>query len=237
MKPPPPQDYTDDLESFFYVLCHIVFLFVAPGQRTIQAPSFLKTWCFDGDFTLLASVKVGFMLWRLPLRELPPYWGTPVKTLLQTFQKVLVKIWDRKRDIGQDSLTSAEQKRRSYLEVACNVDAYYNEVKDALFETIAQLEAEDPSTGEARLQSDGHAAGPPSPPVTASAASLYHVRVPTENAPPSQTKAILPSRKKRPSEGAEEDGKPKKRPCADIPSGSTTSFVAKSEREGNDVLF
>ncbi|KAF6747110.1 hypothetical protein DFP72DRAFT_921168, partial [Ephemerocybe angulata] len=30
--PSPPLDYLDDLESFFYVFCHLIFAFVRPGE-------------------------------------------------------------------------------------------------------------------------------------------------------------------------------------------------------------
>ncbi|TEB22075.1 hypothetical protein FA13DRAFT_1819134 [Coprinellus micaceus] len=181
IKPPPPQDYTDDLEAFFYVLCHIVFF-------------------FDEEFTILASLKVGFMLGPLPLKELPPYWGAPFKTLLRTFQKVVVKILERKADIRESGQTNDEQKRQAYTELAGDVDGYYEEVKDALSRTIAQLEEEGLGTEETRLQPSSRRATSPSSGTTAPAAPLNPVGGTADIIPLSHTEAILPPCKKRPSE-------------------------------------
>jgi hypothetical protein len=177
------------------------------------------------------------MLGPLPLKELPPNWGAPFKTLLRTFQKVVVKILERKADIRESGQTNDEQKRQAYTELAGDVDGYYEEVKDALSRTIAQLEEEGLGTEETRLQPSSRRATSPSSGTTAPAAPLNPVGGTADIIPLSHTEAILPPCKKRPSERVEEDGKPNKRPRADIPksSGSTTSSVAKREGEGNDV--
>ena len=173
---------------------------------------------------ILASLKVGFVLFPLPLKELPAYWGEPFKVLLKTFQTVVVKILERKSQIQGDRKTNDEQKRQAYTELASNVDAYYDEVKGALVAAIAQLE-EDPVAEDTSMQPmPCRTAALSSPPAESPAAV-------SKATSPSQTDAVLPSFKKRPSEGAEDDGKPHKRPRADIPksSSSMTSSTARSE--------
>ncbi|KAF6760718.1 hypothetical protein DFP72DRAFT_756880, partial [Ephemerocybe angulata] len=68
---PPAHDYLDDLESFFYVLCHLVLLFERPGKRSERMDANLVYWESE-DASVVANAKgaVLYDTW-----ECPSWWG------------------------------------------------------------------------------------------------------------------------------------------------------------------
>ncbi|KAF5341106.1 hypothetical protein D9611_005954 [Ephemerocybe angulata] len=92
---PPRHDHLDDLESFFYVLCHLVLLFESPGCRSKAMNDMFAEWeTVESLHTLvvLKSAKLyDYCQWPTSL-----WWGEVAETLLKGFQDILWPIVQRK---------------------------------------------------------------------------------------------------------------------------------------------
>ncbi|KAJ3518590.1 hypothetical protein NMY22_g13599 [Coprinellus aureogranulatus] len=145
--PPPPQDYSDDLESLFYVYCHIIYDFEQPGVRKKEGSELLADWDLD-DTRVVSNTKAGFVLSATNMVCIPPYWGKACATLLKEFHGVIRGIVKEKDRINADRKLDAEAKLKAYHSVAQDHDVYFEKVKAAFDQAIAMLEKEGPNAQE-----------------------------------------------------------------------------------------
>ncbi|TEB22105.1 hypothetical protein FA13DRAFT_1741292 [Coprinellus micaceus] len=105
-------DYMDDLEGFFYVLCHLVFLFSQPGVTLPEPPEML----------------------------IPAFWGDAVRVLVDTFRAVVIEVFYRKARIAKDRGLDREGRVKALATVSGDVDVYFGKVKSAFDTAISDLE-------------------------------------------------------------------------------------------------
>ncbi|KAJ3502929.1 hypothetical protein NMY22_g18425 [Coprinellus aureogranulatus] len=145
--PPPPQDYSDDLESLFYVYCQLVYDFEQPGVRKKEGSELLADWDLD-DTRVVANTKAGFVLSATNMACIPPYWGKACATLLKEFHEVIRGIVMEKDRINADRKLDAEAELKAYHSVARDHGVYFGKVKAAFDKAIAVLEKEGPNAQE-----------------------------------------------------------------------------------------
>lgn len=205
--PSPPQDYTDDLESLFYVYCHLIYDFEGPGIRKKEGSDLLRDWDFP-DARLASVAKSGFCLDVTDMSCIPAYWDD---ALLEEFHEVIRGIVKQKDIIYASSHLDAEAKLKAYDAVAQNVDVYFVKVKAAFDKAITALEKEGPNAQEVAPYPTFFAA-----PDVASSASPDagappgdQVSVPVVPVPPAEIPScstapvVTKTSKKRPSEDQE----------------------------------
>ncbi|KAF5340964.1 hypothetical protein D9611_006033 [Ephemerocybe angulata] len=139
--PSPPLDYLDDLESFFYVFCHLIFMFVRPGEPAPVEHPLLRGW--DNPTDLTSAVKKELFI-RYPCRDdrLPAYYGEPCRALFRAFFTFIKELVEMKTDL-RDADISLEERDRQLKELTDNVDVHYARL-DAMFrDALVQIEQED----------------------------------------------------------------------------------------------
>jgi hypothetical protein len=196
----------DDLEGFFYVLCHLVFLFSKPGVPLSEPPEILSDWTGKDNF-ITSSLKAGALGADFPLDDIPVFWGDAVRTLVDTFRKVVLEVFYRKARIAKDRSLDRDGKLKALAAVSQDVDIHFGKVKAAFETAISELEERGLSADELepnRLTSL-HATASSS----ASSQGIVRCREPIS----SQNEAITQHSltKKRTSEDGQARGTPHKR--------------------------
>lgn len=199
----------DDLESFFYVLCHLFYTFRKPGEVQEKVPGLLQHWDMD-NLPVLALSKQGFILRFTQTQMMSPYWGEASETLLEEVQAVIRDITYRKSEIRASRDLYAEAKLKAYGVMARNHTDYYEKVKSAFDKAISGLEREGLNADELGQDPVGSCAPPHA---TLSIAALEASHPPPASAPlpiansPSAlevaTSSAGPTVKRRPSEDSE----------------------------------
>ncbi|KAF5341143.1 hypothetical protein D9611_006020 [Ephemerocybe angulata] len=105
------QNYLDDLESFLYALCHIVFAFKRPGVQHPILPKLIEKWKTDPD---PATRKVAFFFHKVvwPPEFAVEFWGAPCKKLIVEYHDFLRDIVCEKGNNGNDEVTDEEKLKR-----------------------------------------------------------------------------------------------------------------------------
>ncbi|KAJ3538891.1 hypothetical protein NMY22_g4983 [Coprinellus aureogranulatus] len=247
VKPQPPQDYMDDLESFFYVLCHIIYSFKQPGVIREKVPEFLKFWDMD-DLPLLLSVKQGFALKPTDRSKILPYWRGACVTLLQEFQEVIRTILYKKIEIQDSEVLDTEGKLEAYGRLSRESNVYYERVKAAFDKAITDLEEqglnqeelEPYPTRSSSLRTPSLAEGPPT---KANVGAPAKAVAPKVNEQPTISPVNSPTGKKRPSgdDGVEASSKRPKDAVPPQPPTTETVQLAMRHRQkipglANDLL-
>ncbi|KAJ3549037.1 hypothetical protein NMY22_g1036 [Coprinellus aureogranulatus] len=147
--PRPKQEYLDDLESFFYVLSHIMFAFTRPGVLApTQPPGFMEGWPSPNPY-ISAATKYAFVCQLLPVAGLSEYWHGACLTLLEEFQGTVKGILRAKEDISGDRVMGEDEKVKAYEGYSkANSDPIYEKAKAVFDKAIAQLESEGPCPEE-----------------------------------------------------------------------------------------
>ncbi|KAJ3549036.1 hypothetical protein NMY22_g1035 [Coprinellus aureogranulatus] len=147
MDPPPPLDYMDELESLFYVYCHLLHAFEKPGIATHKGINRLEYWDAD-DLALSVSAKTTFSLSATKVGYVSSYWGGACTTLFREFHSVIRDAINEKNTIHADMDLDVEAKNRALDEVANSFRDKFEKVKAAFEKAIAQLEKEGPNAEE-----------------------------------------------------------------------------------------
>lgn len=200
----------DDLESFFYVLCHLFYTFRKPGEVQEKVPGLLQHWDMD-NLPVLALSKQGFVLRFTQTQMMSPYWGEACETLLEEVQAVIRDVTYRKSEIRASRNLDAEGKLKAYGAMARNHTDYYEKVRSAFDKAIGDLEREGLNADELEQEPLGSCAPPHATP---SVAALETPHPPPASAPPPVTNPLpalegaaassaAPTIKKRPLEDTE----------------------------------
>ncbi|TEB22111.1 hypothetical protein FA13DRAFT_1799222 [Coprinellus micaceus] len=139
LTPSPPQDYTDELESFFYALCYILHAFEKPGTLVKQLPAPVQFWDHD-DLEMRAVGKSAFSFNVSKANELCRYWWGTCSDLMRGFHDVIRAILQKKDSAQKDPNLDVEAKLEVYDSLSQNSGAYFEAVKAAFDKAIARLE-------------------------------------------------------------------------------------------------
>lgn len=144
-----PHGYLDDLESFFYVLCDIMFNRFSIGTEIDrEAKKLLDQW---GSSNGLQS-KIIFTQFTLDSGLIDvDFWGTACAELLKDFHGFMKAIIYQKETIRVKRATREEKARLlKEMEADGKVGEYYDAVDALLKKALVALETEEPEI-EARL--------------------------------------------------------------------------------------
>lgn len=133
-------DYLDDLESFFYVLCHLILLYDAPGIISPANEAALARWQRD-DLQVVADAKGAFLSKRT--REVSAWWGDAGRTLLSKFQALMNEIVDDKCHIIDTRTLTPEAKLERLAVMNEEFNVHYEAVIKLFDNALAQIENED----------------------------------------------------------------------------------------------
>ncbi|KAF5340959.1 hypothetical protein D9611_006034 [Ephemerocybe angulata] len=143
-QPPPLHTYLDDLESFFYVACHIMFGFSEPGESVPRTPPFLVDWDTPRERDAAAH-KECFVRDPFPSRSFPPFWGNACETLLSKFHDFVRDIIIEKSRIRNAGL-SVEERDRELQDMMSDMDAHYARLDELFQKALQDMEVQGPST-------------------------------------------------------------------------------------------
>ncbi|KAF6760823.1 hypothetical protein DFP72DRAFT_881533 [Ephemerocybe angulata] len=141
-----PRDYLDDLESFFYVLCHLLYGYEGvntPAPDAFRPGSLLARW-EDMDTENASNRKYVYLTSEGPKVDPPPmFWASPCIDLCEKFRKYIFPLVETKVDIRveRDGATRKTLFQKLYQQL----DRHYEDVI-ALFD--AALEALDKPGGQ-----------------------------------------------------------------------------------------
>ncbi|KAF5341253.1 hypothetical protein D9611_005963 [Ephemerocybe angulata] len=204
---PAVHDHLDDIESFFYVLCHLILLFESPGKRVKQMDARLAR--FEEKDPDIAADRRNSVLdnpWFCS-----PWWGKATDELLTGFQALLIPLVRQKNGFRVKFSRSPEE-RRDLLEALgkeVGVEIYDKVLK--LFDTaLAAYEREDRAAEGSTL--------PPTAPLA--------------TVDPSTTSKLSSNQanRKRPSEEDHPDVSPSKR----VRSSPNLKVVSEVEKIGQE---
>ena len=152
-----PRDYMDDLEGFFYVLCHIIFVFSKPGVRNREPPRLFLLWA-EEDNSVVAAAKSCMLGGDFPVDDIPSFWGAAIRTMMLEFRTVLSEIFDTKTRITRNRSLDRDGKLEALSAFAQDVDTHFDKVKAIFDSAISQLELEGLCPEELKCRSN-----PPAP--------------------------------------------------------------------------
>ncbi|KAJ2927859.1 hypothetical protein H1R20_g9244, partial [Candolleomyces eurysporus] len=131
---PLPRDHLDDLESFLYVLVHIMFAY--DSQGVLQSlPNTLHTWHDESPGTA-ARLKQGFLTWKTPPIAVEERWPIPCINLLLAYQALLLPFVHMKADLN---LRTCDVRKEKVELLAADVVQHYTRVLQLFDEAIDQL--------------------------------------------------------------------------------------------------
>ncbi|KAF5339120.1 hypothetical protein D9611_011176 [Ephemerocybe angulata] len=142
IQPPPPQDHLDDIESFFYVTCHIVFLIDRPGVPKEDIPELLSKWQSAKEADAYVW-KFLFVIEPLETDLISKYWGRPIVDLLQSFKKFIDRIQRSKAEYRAAAETSAELVKMLKTGLWKKAEEHYAEVDGFFQACLDALELEE----------------------------------------------------------------------------------------------
>lgn len=158
----PPHDFFDDLESFFYVLCDLMFSRVPTGKRMdSEAKIMLERWDMRDAITAKDS-KGSFVMYPFSTALVnADYWGIACVELLEGFHDLLQDLVRQKEKFRGKKKLSLEEKVQRVR--AMGFDEHYDRI-DSLYEkALDALRTEEPEI-EARLVAAKAAAAAAAPP-------------------------------------------------------------------------
>ncbi|KAJ2913155.1 hypothetical protein MD484_g7260, partial [Candolleomyces efflorescens] len=131
---PWPRDHLDDLESFFYVLAHIFWVY-DPQGTFLSIPHRVAGWD-DEDALLVATRKEAFLSWTSPPVPMRKRWPIPCLNLLLGFQAFLYPLVLKTMNFNQDPDEMTDEIEASLN----NVVQHYTHVLQLFDEAIEALE-------------------------------------------------------------------------------------------------
>ncbi|KAJ2919615.1 hypothetical protein MD484_g793, partial [Candolleomyces efflorescens] len=130
------RDHLDDLESFLYVLVHIMFGYNSQGVFQ-SFPEIMQLWPAETP-RFVASVKGGLLTWKRPPVPVEKLWPIPCINLLLAYQEFILRFVYTKRDLSR---RTREARREEAELLASNANQHYTHILKLFDEAIAQLDA------------------------------------------------------------------------------------------------
>ncbi|KAF5341254.1 hypothetical protein D9611_005960 [Ephemerocybe angulata] len=187
---PPIHDHLDDLESFFYVLCHLVLLFDEPGKRNETMDETLAGWESD---VVSDVMKAKVAVFRGFCPEVSDWWGEACDKLLAGFIELLWTAMVKKVVVRINHRISPEEQRERLETVAKDFGDIWDKVVKLFDDTLASFEQEDAARSGAAAVAPATFTTPTAPIATTSPASSTAVPI----IPPSETVHLSTSLKRR----------------------------------------
>jgi len=100
---PPPHDYLDDLESFFYVFCWICGSFQDSGIPVDSLPLLLESWSKSQRFAAAAMKEIFLSGPTLLEIRVTDYFGKVFQDLFDRMHEFFADIISRKQDRQQSN--------------------------------------------------------------------------------------------------------------------------------------
>ncbi|KAF5341214.1 hypothetical protein D9611_006102 [Ephemerocybe angulata] len=122
-----PRDYLDDIESFFYVLCHLLYGFKGVDLPVPEAFTGMATLAQWEDVLGADCCKSLFLNAKeLDTRRMPPFWSLPCVELCDRFRKFLAPIVETKIDIHHTQ--GPKERHKPFQDLHSGLDAHYASV-------------------------------------------------------------------------------------------------------------
>ncbi|KAJ2913695.1 hypothetical protein MD484_g6740, partial [Candolleomyces efflorescens] len=132
---PLPRDHLDDLESFFYVLAHIFWVY-DPEGKFHSIPERVEGWDHPNPI-LVATRKQAFLSWTTPPVTMEKRWPIPCLNLLLAFQAFLRPLVAKKFRLNEEPADA----RRDEAEVfVTDVAEHYSHVLQLFDEAIEMMD-------------------------------------------------------------------------------------------------
>lgn len=147
-EPIPPHDYLDDLESFFYVLCELMFTRVSPGKDVDEEARLLLERWEARDERLAVESKSAFITDILDRDWVDTdFWGPVCLMVLEGFHGFIYGIFREKSKI-RNSRVSMQEKVALYKGLGLNgkIETHYKMLEDLFNTALVALELEEPET-------------------------------------------------------------------------------------------
>jgi hypothetical protein len=107
-------DHLDDLESFFYVTCYLMFTTECPGKVKTRKPHFIAEWLIL-EGRCAAGAKINFFAPNdLDLAGLSSFWSSASRKLLQEYFKYIKRV-QQKREAHRQLDKFDERIQHGYL--------------------------------------------------------------------------------------------------------------------------
>ncbi|KAF6741598.1 hypothetical protein DFP72DRAFT_1024314 [Ephemerocybe angulata] len=161
IQPSPPHDHLNDIESFYYVLCHLVFWFKRPGVPVDHVTDVLKKWESAKEDNA-CSWKRAFICDVFPKSLVGDYWGKPVLQLMLNFHDFIQKIHRTKSNIREDAGNSAGQLAMIKETLWGHAAEHYAEVDGILQVALDALELEESANSTLKIPEDTGSLAAPS---------------------------------------------------------------------------
>ncbi|KAF6746215.1 hypothetical protein DFP72DRAFT_1175729 [Ephemerocybe angulata] len=143
---PPLHDYLDDLESFFYVLCHLVLLWDRPGKRDVDMDRTLRKWEHEEDLTIVIDAKAAICC--SPCLGTSPWWGDACDTLVEAFREIVWAAMLKKILVRRNTKIHPEERRQRLEAIAKVSGDIYGKVLTLFDDALASFEQEDSTSPE-----------------------------------------------------------------------------------------
>ncbi|KAJ3525599.1 hypothetical protein NMY22_g10504 [Coprinellus aureogranulatus] len=158
-------DYLDDLESYLYVLTHLMYGWAGPGQEITPRPSFLLDW--DNETPRIAlGLKKLFIVTDIDFAGVAPFWGKACRELLTSFHEFIDDVAREKLKIIK--IENPEERLNRLKKLHENRKEHYDTVKGLFDKAIAQLEQQPERATRGLALFEG---SPPSPRISNKRAS------------------------------------------------------------------
>ncbi|KAF6760858.1 hypothetical protein DFP72DRAFT_881589 [Ephemerocybe angulata] len=136
---PVPRDYLDDLESFFYVLCHLIYGYKGvdhPDPDAFRGLTVLAQW--EQDRLKAAHAKAYYLgAQELNARRIPSFWSVACVELCDSFRKFISPIGTTKSSIR--SREDASIRRKLSQDLHNQIDTHYAFVISLFDNALATL--------------------------------------------------------------------------------------------------
>lgn len=157
-------DYLDDLESFFFVLVHLMFVWIGIEMQVQTVPEFITLWDHQNP-TISLNSKESFVNKKMPVKLIAPFWGPASRGLLTSFHDFIKDIVSQKDDIR--NIDDPEERVKELEALHAGFDGHYQTLKAIFDKALQELEQEKPlvTPGSSQATNSQPAEGTRSPPI------------------------------------------------------------------------
>lgn len=156
----PPHDYLDDLESFFYVLCELMFTRFSPGKVIHKEAKLLLERWEARDPRIAIESKTVFLVESFDVDLIDSdYWGSACLAVLQGFHSFIYDIYRQKATIRRKKIP-IQDKVALYKGLGQNgkIDMHYKTLEDLFNAALKVLETDGLKSDESRVTAEAELA-------------------------------------------------------------------------------